>query len=290
MQNPSDLFRGAWKQLFDTETEPVLFRPLGGGSINSVWKIDTQEGIFVMKCNNAERYPRMFEAEARGLNLLASCAELRLPEVIGTTHVGNSQVLLLEYLEAGLRQPKYFSELGRALASLHRHTENSFGLDHDNWIGSLPQSNKRHLRFCDFFREERLIPQYNRARESGHLQSSDDKAFEQLCKQLDHLIPEEAPALLHGDLWNGNIICGPEGQACLIDPAAAYSHREAELAMTKLFGGFDPSFYEAYHEVYPLQAGWEDRISLWNLYPLLVHINLFGGGYISEYRSAMRLI
>jgi len=288
MRSPADLFRAAWKKLFDTEAEPLHFRPLSGGSINSVWKIEMPEGHYVMKCHNAVRFPRMFEAEAQGLNLLASCPELRLPEVIGTTHVGNAQVLLLEYLQAGRRSADYFGGLGRALASLHRHTENNFGLDHDNWIGSLPQTNRRHTRAVDFFREERLRPQYQMARESGHLQSSDDKDFEQLCKLLHDIIPDEPPALIHGDLWNGNVICGPEGQACLIDPAAAYSHREADLAMTRLFGGFDPSFYEAYNEVYPLHEGWEERISIWNLYPILVHVNLFGGGYVSEYRRNIR--
>lgn len=287
MRNPADLFRAAWRQLFDRDGEPELCRALDGGSINSVWLVESNEGPVVMKCNDAARYPRMLETEARGLQLLQTCIALHVPGVYGHTVVGDSQVLLLDYLPEAPRQHDYFEVLGRGLASLHRLTENTFGLEYNNWMGALPQSNTRHTNLYDFMREERLLPQYRKARKAGYFGKSDDAAFDRLCQNLEQRLPAEPPALIHGDLWKGNVTTGPDGQAWLIDPAVAYSHREADLAMTQMFGGFDDAFYAAYHEAYPLQKDWEDRIQLLNLYPLLIHVNLFGSSYVAEVKEIL---
>ena len=165
--------------------------------------------------------------------------------------------------------------------------EISFGLDHDNYIGSLPQSNHQHTSWVEFFIEERLEKQIALAKNSGALNNSTIQQFNNLFKRLKEIIPEEKPSLLHGDLWNGNYMLAADGCACLIDAAVYYDHREMDLAMTRLFGGFPEEFYESYHETFPLSSGFEERVDIHNLYPLLVHVNLFGGSYISQVKSVL---
>ena len=255
-------------------------RPLSGGSINQACRIETNLGVFFVKWNDAKACPGMFKAESRGLEILARTGAIRIPEVI---HCGED-LLILEYLEQDRPAPNFWETFGQQLARLHQHTHPTFGLDHDNYIGSLPQSNTPHNTWADFFREARLQPQIRMARDSKQLDQPTCSLLNGVMDRLPQLFPDEPPALLHGDLWSGNYLIGPEGQPCLIDPAVYHGHREMDLAMTRLFGGFDAAFYASYNEAHPLEPDWESRTDLCNLYPLLVHVNLFGSGYASQVR------
>ena len=256
--------------------------PLSGGDINDAFELELDDGrrLFMKTHGNAPR--GMFQAEARGLAWLAEARALHVPEVVA---VGDDRVsfLVLELVEPGPRCRAFDEELGRALAALHRASPSSFGLDHDNFIGSLPQSNRAHARWADFFQTERLEPQLRRAEAQGRATSAMRRGFERLFARLATLVgPEEPPARLHGDLWGGNLHVTREGAPCLIDPAAYGGHREVDLAMMRLFGGFGERVFSAYSEAFPLASGHAERVALYQLYPLLVHVNLFGGGYAAS--------
>lgn len=259
---------------------------LAGGCMHHAVRLETGTGMFFLKWNDADQ-AQNFSAEKRGLQLLAKHAENFT--AVPLTHGSNDRFsfLLTEFIEQGSPAPAFWQDFGQRLAGLHRNTAPLFGLDHDNFIGRLPQSNRQHPDFASFFAGERLRPQVQRARAAGLIGSETGKAFERLCRLLPELLPDEPPSLLHGDLWQGNFLCGPEGRAVLIDPAVYYGHREAEIAFTQLFGGFFPEFYAAYEESFPLAPGWRERTGLFNLYPLLVHLNLFGRSYLPEIRQIL---
>lgn len=288
MLNPADTFRRAWEKCFHRYLEVNHYTFLGGGSINQVCKVDTEEGSFVMKVNSLSRYPGMFKAEAEGLRLLGNSKTIAVPEVVAIVELQQQQVLLLEYIESSKRTANFFEVFGQQLAALHQNTAPVYGLHFNNRIGSLPQDNSQEETLINFFIHRRLEPQLRLAVRQGKLNSDDEKKFEVLYKKLLCLLPDEKPALIHGDLWKGNFICGNDGTAWLIDPAVAYSCREADIAMSKLFGGFEDVFYQAYTSTFPLSENWEQRIDLWNLYPLLVHVNLFGGTYSNDVRAILK--
>jgi protein-ribulosamine 3-kinase len=261
---------------------------IGGGCINDASRIETTAGNYFVKYNLVSKYPDMFEKEALGLKLLASAQCNRVPEVIFHGIAGDYSFLMLEFINQGARIQNFWDDFGHSLAVLHRQTAQSFGLDHNNYMGSLQQSNRFHPDWYSFFITERLEPQVKFARDSGELSASAVKSIENLYNLLPGIVPPESPALLHGDLWNGNFMVSEEGRACLIDPAAYYGHRETDIAMTKLFGGFSEEFYSAYNSAFLLEKGWQQRIDILNLYPLLIHVNLFGGGYASQVVSIIR--
>lgn len=258
---------------------------LYGGDINHSIKLSTPKGDFFVKWNQAKLCPGMFEKEASGLLKLAESGDIMLPTVIDHGECDDEAYLMLSFIEGGLKSPQFWLQLGSKLAALHKNTADKFGFTEDNYIGTLKQSNKQHDNIIDFYIQERLEPQVILAEKSGKISSELRSKFDTLYKKLPNVIPTEAPALLHGDLWSGNIMATSASQPCLIDPAVYYGHREIDLAMTKLFGGFTPEFYQAYHEAFPLEAGWEKRVPLFQLYPLLVHVNLFGGSYVYEVES-----
>jgi len=262
-------------------------RSIGGGCINHAQKLETTAGSFFIKTNDAASYPGMFDAEAKGLKILKSAGAIRVPDVIACGEAETLSFIILEFIDSGARGKAFWEKFGQALANLHRNTINRFGLDHDNYIGSLRQINRKHDDWNSFFIEERLKKQAQLARENGLLSKKHISQFESLYKKLEGLLPEEPPALLHGDLWSGNFMTGNNGDACIMDPAVYYGNREMELAFTQLFGGFDARFYDAYNEAFPLQPGFENRKDICNLYPLLVHVNLFGGGYVGSVESIL---
>jgi len=274
---------GAPATLFD-------FSFLAGGCINSGGRLKTSHGDFFIKWNDALRFPRMFETEAAGLNKLRDASGLRIPRVVGAFEQDRYQGIVLEFVESRQRSSTYWQDLGYGLAALHRHSQPQFGLDYDNYIGSLPQHNALTVSWSQFFADQRLTPQLRMAVDSGRLGGEAMRQFDALYKKLEGFFPDEKPALLHGDLWTGNVVVDDAGTPCLIDPAVYYGHREAELAFTHLFGGFEEAFYSAYAERFPLTPGFLERMDVYNLYPLLVHVNLFGGSYAAQVRSILESI
>lgn len=261
--------------------------PLGGGCIHHAHRIETQQGRLFLKYNHL-READNFDAESRGLKLLQEAEMLRVPEVKRLGQTKTHAYLLLEFIEEGRRSSQFWHHLGLGLARLHQQTASVFGLNHDNYIGALTQSNHQHASWTDFFVQERLQPMLRMAVNRGRMPKEMRADFQRLFTQLHTFFPDEPPALIHGDLWGGNLLCDAQGAPVLIDPAVYYGHREIELAFMTLFDSQPSAFYEAYESVWPLETGWRDRFDLYNLYPLLVHVNLFGGGYLNSVRHILR--
>ncbi len=283
-----DLVRKKLEEVTGETAELLSVSPVGGGDINEAYRFETTLGTYFVKKNSSSRFPQMFEKEALGLKILADAEEIPVPEVMTCDETGEEAFLIMKYIPPGTKSTDFWETFGRRLAALHRHTVEMFGLDHDNYIGSLHQSNRRHRSWTDFFREERLQFQVKMARDAGRIDSDTIRKFERFYQKLEDIFPVEPPALIHGDLWGGNFIVNPEGEAVIIDPAVYYGHREMDLGMSQLFGGFHHEFYEAYNRHYPLEPGWQKRLDYCNLYPLMVHVNLFGGGYLGSVKSILK--
>jgi fructosamine-3-kinase len=278
----------------DLGSEIQSARALAGGDINSSFELQLGDGRRVFAKTNAAAPPEFFAAEADGLRWLAQARALRLPEVLalgpGAAESGEQRelpFLALEWLEPSAPAPGLDERLGRGLASLHAFGAPGFGLDRDNFVGSLPQANQPRASWAEFYRECRLLPLLERARRRRLLDPEFERAAERVLSRLDQLLgPSEAPARLHGDLWAGNlhVTCG---QPALIDPAVYGGHREIDLAMMRLFGGFGPRVFAAYAESSPLAPGHQARVALYQLYPLLVHVVLFGAGYVARARACL---
>ena len=264
--------------------EVTSLRPIGGGDINDAYVATLAGGrrVFV---KTRERAPAgMYVREAEGLAWLGDAGALRVPEVLAATDT----LLALAFIAPGARRRDFDELLGRGLATLHRAGAPSFGLEHDNFIGPLPQPNAALPRWSEFYATRRLQPLVARARAAGHLSARDEARFARLYEALDVLCgPDEPPARLHGDLWSGNVHVDESGHPVLIDPAVYGGHREIDLAMLQLFGSPSPRFFAAYDEVYPRAVGHEERVALHQLYPLLVHVNLFGASYVSQLARAL---
>ena len=260
---------------------------VGGGDINEAARVVTDRGRYFVKWN-LKPLPRLFEVEARGLRLLRSARAVRVPEVIAV--IDEPPTLVLEWIDARGSQSDAATALGEQLAQQHRVLGQTYGLDHDNYIGANEQRNQPASSWIEFFRDRRLGFQMELARRNGHLHAQRTALIERLMARLSEWIDESAcaPSLLHGDLWGGNFITGPNGEPVLIDPAVYYGDREAEIAFTELFGGFGPKFYAAYNAAWPLAPGYADRRDLYNLYHLLNHLNLFGEGYGGSVDTILR--
>jgi protein-ribulosamine 3-kinase len=264
------------------------YEPVHGGDINRSFCLYGPDARYFLKVNDASRYPRMFEKEANGLNALQQSGSLTIPAVIKAGIVDQQQYLLLEWIDRGTATPRCWEKFGVALASMHQQQQTKFGWKEDNYIGSLPQRNTPYSSWAEFYRECRIMPLVTRLAEEGSFDKNDVDAAISLCNKFDQLFPAEPPSLLHGDLWSGNYMITSNGEAAVFDPAIYCGHREMDLGMTRLFGGFDERFYSAYNKIYPLEKDWETRLPLTQLYPLLVHAVLFDGHYISNARSIIR--
>lgn len=263
-------------------------RYLSGGSINEAYALNTSCGKYFMKYNSSDKYPGMFETEAKGLSLLADSKTVKVPQVFTTCSEHNYSYILLEFQDQAPRSEDYWHHFSGQLAALHSFTSNEYGLDHDNYIGSLSQSNKHYKNYYDFLINTRYTPLIIKARNADLLSPVDVKHFEKFFNQLPDLLPTEEPTLIHGDLWSGNLISDRHGSPFLIDPAVYYGNREFDIAMTKLFGGFPSYFYAHYNECFPMIKGWETRIEINQLYPLLVHVVLFGMSYVYQVQQIIR--
>lgn len=264
--------------------------PVTGGCISRTLRLEFESGLraFLKWAPVSEHPESLFTEEARSLQELARTKTLRVPTVL-EVHCGiDENCLLLEWLEPGRETRASQQELGYGLAALHRHKAQHYGWEADNFIGSLPQSNRRHADWPTFWREERLWPQLERA--AFQLEHTQRRRLEQLAEAAHDILADAAPdgaSLLHGDLWGGNVHFTADGVPALIDPASYYGHREVDLAMSRLFGGFDQEFYDAYEEAWPCAPAWQQRTAMYQLYYLLVHINLFGGSYVGQTMSAV---
>ena len=255
-------------------------QPVSGGCINNATKIITNYGNFFLKWNiNASE--KMFDTEVKGLELLRKSKTIYIPQLIAYDH----NYLMMEFIEKEPPSNILWEEFGRDLSELHKVSNINFGLDHNNFIGSLPQDNKQQPKWTDFFINHRIIPQLS----MGDFSSDILRDFDKVFLKIDALFPEEPSSLLHGDLWNGNFIF-LNNKTALIDPAVYFGSREMDIAMSKLFGGLHDQFYSSYNENYPLSEGWQERIDICNLYPLLVHVNLFGGGYYSQLKTILNRV
>jgi fructosamine-3-kinase len=279
---------------YSTTTDQIALKELGkkfratrlsGGDINEVFKLSSGDEEYIIKINDNRKYPGMFDAEKQGLQRLRSVECFKIPQVITAGALGDTAYLILEYIEAGSIGKSFWRDFGRNLAQMHQNTALKFGLDHNNYIGSLAQYNQYTDRAASFYIEQRLEPQFELARNSGYQFGS----LSNFYKHLEDLIPEQPPSLVHGDLWSGNYMVGPGNEPVLIDPAVSYAPREMDLAMMELFGGFKADVFSSYAEHYPLEAGYRERLPLWQLYYLLVHLNLFGSGYLGRVKSVIGL-
>ena len=268
------------------EFTPSTAEPIGGGCINRTLAVADGGQRFFVKLNDPARAD-MFAAEAEGLRALRTANAVRVPAPI-CTGGGQAAFLVLEYIDFGSEQPASQEQLGRGLAALHRCTQPQHGWHRHNTIGTTPQDNTPNDDWVSFWRERRLQPQLRLAAANGHAKTLMPRAERLLARLADFFggyRPE--PSLLHGDLWSGNYGVDRAGAPVIFDPAVYYGDRETDLAMTELFGGFNARFYAAYREAWPLDPGYTVRRSLYNLYHVLNHLNLFGGGYLAQ---ATRLI
>ena len=270
-----------------TISSPSLPAPVGGGDISAAWRMPTDHGAVFLKTGPAASY-EMFAAEAEGLAELAGANAVRVPEALATGQQNDTAFLATEWLALERTSAAAERQLGGQLATLHRRTREQFGWHRDNTIGLTPQHNPWMDDWVDFYREHRLRYQLELAADNGfrgELQALGTRLMRRLPIFFEHYEPRAS--LLHGDLWGGNWSCC-NGVPVIFDPAVYYGDREADLAMTRLFGGFGRAFYEAYEANWPLEPGHRERDALYQLYHVLNHLNLFGSGYLSRALELMR--
>jgi len=230
----------------------------------------------------------MFEAEKKGLEEIRRSRTCPVPHPVMVGTYDGISYLFQPFIKRKEPDENSWAQFGRDLAEMHAVGKDHFGFKSDNFLGSLTQTNSKHSNWHDFLIEQRLGAQFELAAKNGFMDRNDHRNFNQLCGKINEWIPVEQPSLLHGDLWIGN--CIPSGQGCffVIDPAVYWGHREMDLAMSELFGGFHSTFYSAYQEQFPLVSGYDDRKELYQLYFLLAHMNLFGHAYVQSVRSIIK--
>ena len=268
------------------------YETVHGGDINESYCLFDNDRKYFLKLNDAGRFTGMFEKEARGLTALntalQSCNSIFIPAVLKQGIINYQQYLLIQWIPAGSPQKGFWETFGNAIALLHKQHGEFFGWHEDNYIGSLNQKNTKHRLWHTFFTECRIMPLVQLLYNNNSLSKQDILHAEAFCRQCGQIFPTEPSSMLHGDLWGGNFMTTTNNKAAIFDPALYYGHREMDISMTKLFGGFDHRFYEAYDAEYPLQPQWQQRLPFTQLYPLLVHAVLFGGHYCGRARSILQ--
>ncbi|TRU83950.1 MAG: fructosamine kinase family protein [Microcystis novacekii Mn_MB_F_20050700_S1] len=254
--------------------------PVSGGCINQGYAVSGNGLIYFVKINQANQ-EAMFAAEALGLKQIHATKTIRVPEPICWGIADKSSYLVLEWLEFGGGNSQSWEKMGQNLAHLHQVSlSDRFGWHCNNTIGSTPQINTISNNWADFFAHQRIGYQLRLAKERGGNFPDEDQVIPAISEILSHHQPH--PSLVHGDLWSGNAAITVDGEPVILDPATYWGDREVDLAMTELFGGFPAAFYRGYNDVFPLDAGYQKRKTLYNLYHILNHFNLFGGGYASQ--------
>jgi protein-ribulosamine 3-kinase len=279
------------KSIYGNSIQIKSFEAIPGGCINKTQALNLSNSERVFLKYNSSPPKNFFTAEADGLRLLEKPKKgPRVPRLLGISNESNSKFLLLEYIESSAPKSGFASRFGRALAKMHRETQEQYGLGYDNFIGKTVQKNNLEPDGLVFFREHRIRFQQELARKSRGLPKSIDKRLDLFCEKLDTLLDlkDEKPALLHGDLWSGNYFASHDQAPCIFDPAVYFGLREADLAMTEMFGRLPEEFYRSYHETFPIQPGYIKRKNIYNLYHLLNHYNLFGGSYLEQVNQTVR--
>lgn len=277
MMSTETILREALQHIGDS-TPIQQYRRVHGGDINDSFYVQSGKQQYFIKIRHFLP-PRFFECEKMGLETLRNAGAIRVPFVYGVKETNDYGFLILEWIE-GKETNKTAEQLGHAIARLHQCYGPSFGFAEDNYIGLLPQKNGWYENWIDYFRECRLLPQIELAEQKGRMPAQRRNKLEKLLSSLERWLPKDcSPSLLHGDLWGGNWIVGANGVPYLIDPAVFYGHYEFEIAFTELFGGFPSRFYESYNERMPLSSDYHERKQLYQLFYLLVHLNLFGESY-----------
>jgi protein-ribulosamine 3-kinase len=287
MHDPTATYERILYETFGKETRLKGARLIAAGNMNQTVCLETAEDNFLLKTNHLTA-DDIFLREMQGLELMAKNTSLQVPSVIRWGRLEDTNYLLLEWVPSCSIDKAYWQILAQGLAELHMTTTTKFGLESPNYISILPQKNTPYDEWITFFIQERLEPMIQRAFYYHLVDQPFVEEFRKLYPKIDGIFPKEKPALLHGDLWSGNILINGFGKPALIDPAVYYGHREMDMAFSKLFGGFDQIFYDVYQEIFPLEPGFEERIAIYNLYPLLVHVNLFGSGYLPAIKRTLR--
>jgi fructosamine-3-kinase len=291
---------------FNKSIQIKSHRQVFGGDINQTYHLQTNIGSFFLKLNDG-RLNDMFEKEFTGLALLYQTKTIKIPEPVlygsfpatiipanlsaaakvEISSNGKQIFLITEFIQPGSLPANFWEKFAYQLAAMHKHSHTQFGLSTPNYIGSLPQQNNFCGAWSEFYATQRIMPLIQLAFNQNKCSKEDIALAEKLCSRFTDLFPEEKPALVHGDFWSGNFMSNENGNPVIYDPAVYYGNREMDIAMSLLFGGFDKSFYEYYNAAFPLQPNWRERVQLCQLYPLLVHLILFGGHY---YRSVMDIM
>ena len=259
-------------------------RSVSGGSINAAYCAFNEDKKWFIKLNSKEKYPDMFEKEHYGLTTLRQTLfDVPLSLAHGTHE--NFTYLILDFIESFSKDEMNWELFGKSLAQMHLISKPKFGLNYSNYIGSLVQQNNYHSTWEDFYTNERLLVLVELGLNKKLLSSTDVKQIERLCIRLSEIVPTEHPGLVHGDLWRGNIMCNKNNAPVLIDPALYYGHREMDIGMLHLFGSISEVALENYQNVYPLEKGWLERMDVFQLYPFLVHLILFGTSYLGLVRK-----
>lgn len=271
------------KERFSSVASEIHFVSVGGGCINETYEIRFGDHRFFCKINSATKFPHLFEKEKQGLELIAEQNVIKVPQVIDCFEANGYQILLLEWINEGERTEVFWKKFGEQLAALHQVRHHCFGLAEDNYMGSVPQSNRETDNWIGFFVQQRLQPLINQCLSQQLLSQKHSGHFEILYKKFSSIFDQEQkPSLLHGDLWSGNFMCNQNAEPVLIDTAVYFGHPSIDLGMASLFGGFRPGFYEAYNYHAPFPSNYKEQWEVCNLYPLLIHLYLFGSSYRSQ--------
>jgi fructosamine-3-kinase len=283
---PSKVFISGLENLLHEKILNCL--SVSGGDISEAFKVSTSKQTYFLKANSSPQALKMFECEKKALDEIRETKTIKTPEVSMVGNVNATSFILMKYIEPKSQSSSVMAKFGKQLAHLHNCTASYFGWGQDNFIGSLPQSNANHESWTDFYIEQRLQTQIKLSLKKGLLSSSEVPSIQTMKTVCSEIFQNVKPSLLHGDLWSGNFLILNNDTPYIIDPATYYGDSLVDIAMSKLFGGFGSHFYESYHEIRCKGDFYLERIELYHLYYLLVHLNLFGRSYYNSVRSILK--